>query len=135
MTEISASDELMNLAFFALDHGVESVKEGGPLVPFAVIENADGRSLSRFVAETLEEGQEQARRHVRASADAVLAAVVWDGYAKIEGERTDAILVEAHERGEPASVILLQRYRPGGRLKKFSTIGNPAIAGYGDPLV
>ena len=60
MTEISASDELMNLAFFALDHGVESVKEGGPLVPFAVIENADGRSLSRFVAETLEEGQEQA---------------------------------------------------------------------------
>jgi hypothetical protein len=128
------SDELMELAFFALDHGVESVREGGPLIPFAVTETAAGRDLSRFMAETLEQGQEEARRHVRSQPDADRVAVAYDGYATIEGERSDAIFVEAHERGQPASVIILQRYRPRGRLKKFDTIGNPALAGEAAPL-
>jgi hypothetical protein len=29
---IPAGDELTDLVFFALDHGIESVREGGPLV-------------------------------------------------------------------------------------------------------
>lgn len=39
MTEIAASDALVELAFAALDHGLESVRDGdGPLVPFALTE-------------------------------------------------------------------------------------------------
>ncbi len=36
MTEIQTSDELVELAFQALDLGIASVREGGPLVPFAI---------------------------------------------------------------------------------------------------
>jgi hypothetical protein len=135
VSELDASEELIELALMAIDHGVESVKDGGgPLVPFAITETPAGRELARFAAETLEEGQEQARRHVREAADAVRAAIAYDGFVTLEEERSDAILVEAQERGQPACVILAQRYRPAGRLRKFATLGNPAVLGDAEPL-
>jgi hypothetical protein len=129
------SAELMDLVFVALDHGIDSIKDGGgPLIPFAVTESADGRKLDRFVAETLEECQERARQHVWAADDAVRAAIAYDGFVTIEGERSDAVFVQGQERGRPVSVVLAQRYRPGGRLKRFQTIGNPAALGTDEPL-
>jgi len=127
---------LMALAVLALDHGIGSVKAaGGPMTPFAVTETSEGRNLARFVTATLEEGQEQARIHVRGAAEAVRVAIAYDGYLTIEDERSDAVYVEAQERDQPTSVVLAQRYRPGGRLRKFSTIGNPAMLGPGEPLL
>ena len=134
MDEIPASDELMDLVFFALDHGIESVAEGGPLIPFAVMETADGRELARFAAETLEEGNAQARQHVRGG-DALRVALAHDGFLTVAGERTDAIFVEAEERGQSRSVVFAQRYRPGGRFKKFATIGNAAFVESGESLL
>jgi hypothetical protein len=134
VTEIPASDELMDLVFVALDHGIESVAAGGPLIPFAVVETADGRDLVRFAAETLEEGQAQARTHVR-RADSLRVAIAHDGYLTVEGERSDAILVEAQERGQSNCVVFAQRYRPGGRFKKFATIGNAAFVDNGESLL
>jgi nucleotide-binding universal stress UspA family protein len=133
---IAASDELIDLALFALDHGVESIKDaGGPLVAFAVTEGPDGRNLVRFPTERVEEGPAHAREHIRGAGDPVRVAIAYDGYVTVEGERTDAILVEAQERGQPASVIMAQRYRPGGRLRRFSTIGNAAFLGDGESLL
>ncbi len=124
----------MELAFAALDHGIASVADGGPLIPFAMIETPAGRTLARFVADTLEEGQARAREHVGAAADAQRAAVAYDGYLTLEGIRSDAIFVEAQERGEAAAVVFAQRYRPAGRFKKFDTVGNAGFFGTGDPL-
>ena len=61
--------------------------------------------------------------------------VAFDGYLTVEGERSDAILVEGQERGQDESVGFAQRYRPGGRFKKFATIGNAAYSGSGDRLL
>jgi hypothetical protein len=42
------SAELMDLVFAAPDHGIDSIKGGGgPLMPFAVTETAEGRKLVR----------------------------------------------------------------------------------------
>ena len=124
------SQELADLAFFALDHAVESVKvSGGPLIPFAATEDESGRTLNRFVTELLEEGQQQARDYVGGATDAHRVAIAYDGYLTIEGERFDAVLVEAQQRGDASGLILAQRYRTGGRFRKFSTIGNPAHIG------
>lgn len=128
MSEIPASEELLEVIFAALDHAVESVKDGDALIPFALAERAEGRTLTRFAAETLEEGQEQARAHA-ASGDADRVAIAYDGYLTVEGERSDAVFVEAQERGAQGSVIFAQRYHPGGRFRKFSTVGNAAFAG------
>jgi hypothetical protein len=129
------SESLMGLAFFALEHAVESVvASGGPLVPFAVIETGGNRSLSRFVGD-LEAGQAQAREAVKTAEGADRAAVAWDGYLTHEGERTDAVFVEASETGDPESVVLAQRYVSSGRLrKKIETVGNPALVKRGAPL-
>ena len=124
----------MELVFVALDHGIESVADGGPLIPFAVMETADGRELVRFAAETLEDGHAQARQHVQ-SGDALRVAIAHDGFLTVEGERSDAILVEAQERGQGTSLVFAQRYRPGGRFKKFAPVGNAAFVAGGDSLL
>ena len=129
MSEIDASEELADLAFFALDHAVDSVSAGGPLVPFAVTEDGDGRNLTRFAAESLEEGQANARESALTAENAMRVAIAFDGYLTVEGERSDAVFVEAQERGKESGIILAQRYRPGGRFKRFATIGNPAHVG------
>lgn len=133
MSEIPASEELIEIVFAALDHGIDSVRDGGPLIPFVLAERAAARDLTRFAAETLEEAHAQARRHAGAS-DADRVAVAYDGYLTVAGERSDAVFVEAQERGSDSSVVFAQRYRPGGRLRGFDTIGNAAFAGGGEGL-
>ena len=123
----------MELVFVALDHGIDSVTEGGPLIPFALTETSDGRELTRFAPGTLEAGQALAREHVRA-AGVDRAAIAYDGYLTVERDRNDAIFVEAQERGQSDSVVFAQRYRPGGRFKKFTTIGNAAFVERGESL-
>jgi hypothetical protein len=131
---MDASEGLADLAFFALDHAVDSVSGGGPLVPFALTEDEDGRDLTRFAADSLEEGQANAREYVRAAANAVRVAIAFDGYLTVEAERSDAVFVEAQERGKESGVILAQRYRPPSRLRRFATIGNPVHVGHASLL-
>ena len=115
---------LGDLALFALTHAVRSVvPEGGPLIPFAMVETTDGRALARFVGD-LEEAQARARDHVRASS-AVRAAVAWDGYLTVEGVRTDALFVEAGEPGT-AGIVLAHRYRDAGA-GPAEAIGRPIL--------
>ena len=125
----------MDFALFALDHAADSViPKGGPLVPFCLIEVAGDRHLSRFPGD-LEAGQAAARDRVRSSPEATLAAVAWDGYLTVEGQRTDAVFVEASEGGASDSVVLAQRYRKQGRFSKsVERLGNAALVARGRPL-
>lgn len=134
LTDLSSgpSPEVEALASFALTHAVRSiVPEGGPLVPFCLLEGADGgRSLNRFVGD-LGESVERAREHVRTSG-AVRAAVAWDGYLTVDGVRGDALLVEASDAGR-SSVVLAQRYSavPGAT----APVGEPITVDRGEPLL
>ena len=125
----------MNFALFALDHATESVvSSGGPLVPFALIEADGERSLQRYVGD-LEDAEQQARDAVRTASGVTRAAVAWDGYLTADGERTDAVLAEASEAGDPESVLLAQQYVVTARIrKKIEVRGNAALAARGNPL-
>jgi hypothetical protein len=111
------SEALADLAFFALDHAVESVVDsGGPLVPFVVVERDGARSLTRGVAETLEAGLQAVQR----MADDVVdgrTVVAFDGYLTTDEGRFDAVHVEARE---PSGQMLqlAQRYEVKGMIKK-----------------
>ena len=85
--DIEMSEKFADLVFFALDHGVNSVRDsGGPLIPFVVYEQDGELKLQRFVTERLEEGPEQAREAIAASPENVAAyALAYDGYITIEG--------------------------------------------------
>src|SRR5947209_9844806 len=115
MSDIEPGPELGDLAFFALDHAIDSVRAGDPLIPFAVTEDDSGRDLRRFVADTMEEGQEQARHYARGASSALRVAIAYDGYLTVKGERSDAVLVEAQDHGARTAFVFAQRYRPGGR--------------------
>jgi hypothetical protein len=132
-------DELMDFAVFALEHAANSVVDsGGPLTPFAMTEELEAggmnKRLTRFVCDTLEEGVEQARVHVRQTGGLSRAAVAWDGYLTMNGQRTDAVFVEAYEAGRADSVILAQRYVTGNEPERAHRLGDVALAGRGTPL-
>ena len=122
------SQGLMEFALFALDHATESVvPSGGPLVPFSLVDVGGERKLTRFAGD-LEQGQASAREAIRTSVGLRMAAIAWDGYLTVEGNRSDAVFVEASEADNSESVILAQRYSASAR------IGNAAMVGRGEPL-
>lgn len=131
------SEKFADLVFFALDHGVDSIRaSGGPLTPFVVVEQDGQRQLHRFVTERLEEGQQRAREAIAASPPTTTAyAMAYDGYITVQGTKVDAILVEASERGRPAGVRMAQRYTPKKFLRSFQTVGNPAVLGECETLL
>lgn len=103
------STELVALAELAIGHAMNSiVPGGGPLVPFCLVEKVEGRELHRFAGE-LGQAVEHAREFARGSG-AVRAAVAWDGYLTVDGERSDALFVEASDPGQP-SLVLAHRYQ------------------------
>ena len=124
------SQELIDLAFAALDHGIDSVREGGPLIPFVMKESAEGRTLDRFASDLLEDAVAQAVAHLQASRSqpGTRHVLAYDGYLTLPtGERFDAIYAEGVEAGTEVVMALAQRYRPKRSLRKFETIGNPAL--------
>lgn len=131
MTDLkNASKKLMDLIFLGLDHGIESIKEGGPLIPFIITESDGERYLHRFVTERIEEGKEKAEEHLKKlNPSPEYAIVACDGYLTIEGKKYDAILVKGFDKKEDEGYILAQRYTPRTFLKTLKTIGNAAFLG------
>jgi hypothetical protein len=129
------SDQLVDFALFALDHAMESVvASGGPLVPFALVHADGANSIARFPGD-LEAGQELARDLVRHS-QGERAAVAWDGYLTVDDARTDAVFVEAFERGDDESLMMAQRYAVTGRFRKsVEPFGNAALVARGETLL
>ena len=129
--DIQMREKFADLVFLALDHGIDSVRtSGGPLIPFVIVEQDGKREIRRFATVRLEEGPERAREAIVALPPSATAyAMAYDGYITIQGTKFDAILVEASERGRPAGVRMAQRYIPKKFLRRFQTVGNPALLG------
>ena len=122
----------MEVVFFALDHGIDSVREGGALIPFLITDVAGERKLERFVANRLEESLSRAQEAAQALPRSASAyALAHDGFVTIEGERMDAILVEAAERSSAQALVFAQRYRSKKFFRKFASIGNAVMIGDG----
>ena len=125
------SPELLELILFALDHGIESVRGGGVLVPFLLTTGSGRPTLARFVADSLDRSREMvAEAAGKLSADVNLYAFAVDGYLRGEtGQPQDAIIVEAGQRGESAAFLFAQTYRPKEVTQDFQLLGKPAYIG------
>ena len=103
------STELLELILFALDHGIESVRGGGPLIPFLATIGSGRPTLARFVAESADRGREMAAGQAAARA----ADRGWSA--------STAAAFLASDPKEPARTVaaagckLLWRLGPGGR--------------------
>ena len=124
------SEELVNLAFTALEHAIDSVvSSGADLVPFVVREQAGQRTLHRYlVSSQLEENAAAARRSVKDEPVPDRVALAWDGIMTTPEGRQEAVFVESYEHGTPAGFIMAQRYQRAGFLKKKrESVGSPAL--------
>lgn len=128
------SSELEELALLALAHGFDSISDNeGPLVPFTLTDQPDGRKLQRYVVGDFELALslEAAQESIASSrAQISMYAIAWDGFVTEPGRKTDAILVEAAERGS-SGVLLGQRYGPLER----DAQGTLARAPIGEPVM
>jgi hypothetical protein len=132
---IDASDDLMDLAFTALDHGIASVEGGGPLIPFAMLIQRDQKILRRFVAEEISQGIEEAKRFVGSETGVTSYAIAYDTFLTIEGNKFDAIMVEAAEQGQDLGHLFAQRYLPTTPDQPFQVIGNATYLGRTEQLL
>jgi hypothetical protein len=126
MEENKENLRLNDLMFKALDHGIDSIREGGPLVPFVMTET----TLNRFVNDRLEVATEKAEEFLANQKNEKVIALAYDGFVTIEAKKYDAIIVKAFDKDDERGIVLAQRYRPKGFLRKLQTIGNPALMGY-----
>ena len=129
-----SSEQLQDLAWQALDHAVNSLDGGGPLIPFALVASDKGIQLARFAAESLEEGLEGGRAVLAnlSPEEGNMVALAYDGYLTRDNVRSDAVLVEAQQRGMLAAASIAQMYRPADGAPEL--LGNPADAGDVAPL-
>lgn len=128
--EEDLSPQIKDLALFALEHGIDCVvPEGGPLIPFVMVETAAGKSLVRFAG--LENPLPVMRSHVAASGG-IRGAMAWDGYLTDDSGRTDAIFVEASDAG-CGSVVFAHRYAESDAGARV--LGRPVLVSLGQPLL
>ena len=133
---LEMSQQFADLVFLALDHGINSVKSGGPLVPFTVYEVNGKRELHRYAAKTVEESVRQARLAALALPTTVsMCAIAYDGLVTLQGKEYDAIIVEASEQDKAFGVKLAQRYTPKKLFKSFQVIENPLSLGECKPIL
>ena len=129
------SDRATALAFFALDHAIETLgKTKGPLVPFVMTERGEHRKLERFAAEQPEGATELARQAAARMDDAETVAIALDGFVTLEGKRAEAVIVEVSEAGGERSYIFGRRYRTRTIFRNVKPVGSPVLVGYGEPL-
>ena len=126
--------KLNDLMFKALDHAVFSIKDNGEaLIPFSLTEDSSGqRTLTRHVAERIEVGVEEGKKHIESSKDQIERyALAYDGYLTVDGLRWEALFVEAGDKLGAFGVLLCQRYqRKKGWFKNgIEPVGNPALVG------
>jgi hypothetical protein len=127
-----AGEQLLELVFAGLDHGIESVRVSrGPLIPFVMTEGPSGRQIQRFAAERLENALEQAHEFYQTARHVSERAIlVYDGYTRVSDIREDAIFTMGSGNND-RSFLFAQRYSPKAFLHGFESIGNALYLGEG----
>lgn len=123
--------DLAELAVFALNHALRSIEDSeGMLVPFVMTDTEnEGRSLHRFVADSMEESRQRARDWIaETDLSVVRYAFAWDGYVRLDDVKWDAVFVEAGDRVLPHGMLLCQRYQlEAGEDGQRRVVGEPML--------
>ena len=125
----------------AFEHALRSIESAeAPLIPFTFVLDANpdlrNRTLvqTRYATEYLDQGLQQAQHSIVPNPNASMYAIVWDGFATLDGKKWDAILVEVGEATAAKGAIHAQRYEAkeqgffGKKLRNIA-VGGPLLVG------
>ena len=129
------TDELMAVVVLAAEHAIDSVRDGGPLVPFVLSESALGtRRLQRIlIGSPVDLSTSVARARAlagRSAGDEAIVACAYAGQLGTGPDAQSAIFVEAREGRAPA-LVFAQCYRPRRRLRPAALPRQPRLHGRG----
>lgn len=128
-----ANEKLVELLFQAIDHGIDSIKKGGTLIPFLMHVSNGDKKIQRFVTKNIEDGYSKAKEAFHAlEVQPDFAAIAYEGYVNMDNLKFDAVLVEGFDKHDQDTYVLAQRYKPRALFSKFKLIGNPAFLGSAD---
>lgn len=138
------SARLQALLLEALEHAAAIAAEasrkpaerpGEPnLSPFLWLEAGAERHTRVYPWHEPAQALAAARTAAAKLAGATQAVLVHDGVLSVGGERSDALIVHAHERGAPETWVFGWRYRPAKGRTRFATQGNATLLRREDPL-
>ncbi len=127
----SPADGAALLAGFVLAHAVWNVSDlpnGELLVPFAVSEVENERSLERFEADTQEEAIAAGKAAMQgAMSTADSWAFARDGTMDRDGKEVDVLSVDFWSKGMPEPMTVIQEYQPPTKSSPFRLIGKPIL--------
>jgi|SRR3989338_521635 len=93
---------------FAIDHGIESIRDGSPLVPFVISKKNNDKNLNRFLGETSIQSIARAEEYVQ-KGNFDIAIIIYEGFVNFEGEKHEAILAKVFSKNN--KFIFAQRYK------------------------
>lgn len=125
-----ASDRLRELAFLALEDGLEVARTvAHAFTPFLKALDAGGRWLHFGLGHEDSEGALALADHIindpRRGVEAY--AIALDCELEVGGERTDGVRVEAGERGWGGGLVLVQRYVRRAGASPLERLGRPEL--------
>jgi hypothetical protein len=143
--QLGDMEQAVELAGFFAAHAVWCVSEGEVLIPMlAQIDQGGARSMSRLVADRLEEGVENGKQRLIANSDNCACAVlVYDGYVTLPSGKTDALFLEIRSYLNPLENLTMalpyrNRRSPQGfavyrpKFLKYDGSGSPDYSKLGE---
>lgn len=132
MSELNASNRLMEMTFEAVNEALNSLRASQSFVPFIMTITKEGYVLRRFREQSLLDAIERAKKVLANEDEDTLAyALVYDAVIEIDETKYDAIMLETGERPKAEGWRFVQRYRPIGK-NLIQAIGELAYLGVVD---
>jgi hypothetical protein len=130
------SDGLTRAILEAVRRGLELLRDGAsPLQPLLLTWRAGVVFTDVLLGESVEDSVAFGRETAwEAPKDVTHCVLLWDGYITTDGVRSEALFLQAQERGRPESHVFVQRYSLEGA-ERLTWIGNPSLLRSDKPLL
>ena len=131
MFRIGDNADLNLLLLMAVNHATWLASDG-TFFPFVVIESHRKRKLTVFDSQPYEHAVEVARKSILDLAKSNqtmpdMYAIAFDGFATVENVKSDAVIVEAGEKGKAEALVIAQRYKKKEGDKSFQILGHSIL--------
>ena len=135
LNQTEPTDEFTGLVKFALDHGLELIRNNGVLVPFMISVAQGDLRITTFSLEpgaAVESAKDSARR-LPPEADAY--AIVFIGDIRLSGKPYNAVVVEASKRGQLQGFRIGQPFESEDSSSKIRLVGDAVNLGSCEQLM
>jgi len=133
--QVDVSDQFTGLMKFALDHGIELIRDKGALLPFTVSVEKGQLTITAIPLASVEAVESAKRLVAGLASDTEAYAIVYIGDVLLSGQPYQTVVVEGAERGLPHGFRIGQPFEAKGSPPKLELIGEAVNLGLCEQLI